>query len=154
VADLTPIVSKLANAISLLASDRDGERMAAVAALKRTLEGIGADFNDFARLIEPNDEDKRAILDAGVVFGKKQALQEQHAGSNGHFNCTPSFNSATTTPTLCDMVTCCHEHIERLPREKDREFIRDVFRRGIWRWRASHKQKSWIEDLYCQLGGQ
>jgi hypothetical protein len=154
VADLSPIVSKLAKTIRLLGSDRDGDHMAAVAALKRMLEGIGADFNDFARLIELNDEDKRAILDAGIAFGKKQALEEQHAGSNGHTNGASSFNGATATTTLCDMVTFCHEHVEQLSREKDREFIRDVFRRGSWRWGASPKQRNWIEDLYYQLGGQ
>ena len=52
---LTPIAARLGQYIKLLASDRDGEVLACVAAMKRTLSGQGLDLHDLAKSIaEPN----------------------------------------------------------------------------------------------------
>jgi hypothetical protein len=52
VTDLTTSAGKLANFIRLLASDKDGEVVAAAHALIRTLKGIGGDVHDIANRIE------------------------------------------------------------------------------------------------------
>jgi hypothetical protein len=49
---LAPIAPRLANLIRMLASDKDGEVLAAVAALKRTLAGSGADLHTLAASVE------------------------------------------------------------------------------------------------------
>jgi hypothetical protein len=45
---LAPVAPKL---VALLASDRDGEVLATVAAMRRTLATVDADFNDLAGLL-------------------------------------------------------------------------------------------------------
>jgi hypothetical protein len=42
---------KLAKLVRLLATDKDGERAAAVLAMRRTLEGAGLTFHDFAEMV-------------------------------------------------------------------------------------------------------
>ena len=49
---LAPIAPRIGQLICLLGSDRDGEVLAAVAALKRTLAGSGADLHTLAAIIE------------------------------------------------------------------------------------------------------
>jgi hypothetical protein len=50
--DLGSIALRLGQLVRLLASDRDGEVVAAARALGRTLNGVGADFHLLADLIE------------------------------------------------------------------------------------------------------
>jgi hypothetical protein len=151
VADLTPIAAKLAKCIRLLGSDRKGDIAAAFHALKRTLESAGADFNDLGNRVEQprlDEADMQAILERGKEIGR----QEVHAAGNGHG--TASFsNGHGNVPSVEDMVQFCFDRVDRLAREKDRDFILDIHRRAIWRRGATPKQQSWIEDLYVQCGG-
>jgi len=47
-----PSAGRLAQLVRLLASDREGERMAAVAAIGRALKGEGHDWHDLAAAVE------------------------------------------------------------------------------------------------------
>jgi hypothetical protein len=51
-ADLAAVAPRLGQLIRLLASDRDGEVVAAARALSRTLTSVGADFHTLADVIE------------------------------------------------------------------------------------------------------
>ena len=96
---------KVGKLVRLLASDRDGEVLAAVAALKRTLGAGGADLNDLA--------------DA-LVAGLKPRTPR-----------TPERTPAKWAPPPPDlynwesMVQFCRFHGHRL-RDDDREFVSDV----------------------------
>jgi hypothetical protein len=46
------VLRRVAAALRLLASDRDGEVVAAARAVRRTLAGVGADLNDLASYVE------------------------------------------------------------------------------------------------------
>jgi hypothetical protein len=50
--DLSPIAERLGKLVRLLASDRDGEVVAAVRGLRRTLASAGMDFHGLAALVE------------------------------------------------------------------------------------------------------
>src|SRR5262249_4621704 len=85
VTDLSPIAGKLANFIRLLASDKEGEVVAASRALIRTLQSIGSDIHDLADHIEHSngalsDHEMQEIFDAGVERGVK--LTEQKLRNN------------------------------------------------------------------------
>jgi hypothetical protein len=151
VADLTPIAAKLAKYVRLLGSDRKGEIAAAFHALKRTLESAGADFNDLGNRVEQpglTDDDIKAIYDAALA--EVESKYKHAASANG----SPSFsNGHGNVPSVEDMVQFCFERVDRLAREKDRDFILDIHRRAIWRRGATPKQQNWIEDLYVQCGG-
>jgi hypothetical protein len=91
---------KVAKLVRLLASDRDGEVLAAVAALKRTLGAGGADINDLA---------------AALVAGLKPTTPERTSW-------------APPPPDLYNwesMAWYCHFHSHRL-RDAERGFVVDV----------------------------
>jgi len=48
---LRPVAEKLGKLIRRLGSDRDGEVVATVAALRRTLDGAGLDLHDLAQAV-------------------------------------------------------------------------------------------------------
>jgi hypothetical protein len=52
--DVAPTIGKL---VRLLGSNRDGEVVAAVRALRRVLDGAGLDLHDLAQVIEVGDVD-------------------------------------------------------------------------------------------------
>lgn len=51
-ADLAIVAPKVGQMIRLLASDKDGEVIAAVRAIGRTLRSVGEDFHSLARIVE------------------------------------------------------------------------------------------------------
>ena len=74
---LAPIAPRLANLIRMLASDKDGEVLAAVAALKRTLAGSGADLHTLAARVEsansPGGRRWVRSLDSGAKCGYRRS---------------------------------------------------------------------------------
>jgi len=85
VTDLAPIAAKLANIIRRLASDKDGEVVAAVHAMTRTLQGIGADVHDVADRIEHSgngalsESEMQEIYNAGIKEGVRQGEQKMRS---------------------------------------------------------------------------
>src|SRR6516162_2556549 len=70
-ADKKTLEQRIALIIRLLGSDKDGEILAAAAALKRTLASAGTDFNGLAHGIENlgkgiSNEERKKIWDAAV----------------------------------------------------------------------------------------
>jgi hypothetical protein len=57
---MTVVLAKVAKLIRPLASDKPGEAMAAVHAIRRTLAGAGLDLHDLAHVIETAGEIKTA----------------------------------------------------------------------------------------------
>jgi hypothetical protein len=57
---MTVALAKVAKLIRLLASDKPGEALAAISAIRRTLAGAGLDLNDLAHVIETAGEIKTA----------------------------------------------------------------------------------------------
>ena len=52
------------------------------------------------------------------------------------------------------MAKLCLDRIDQLPRDKDREFVRSVYRQVvIMRRGATPNQQPWLKDLYLKLGG-
>jgi hypothetical protein len=57
--DLTPIAPRLGRLIPRLASDKDGEVLATVAAIRRQLTALGLDLHDLAAALESQPEPRR-----------------------------------------------------------------------------------------------
>jgi hypothetical protein len=146
VIDFTPIAEKLGSFIRLLASDRDGEVIATVRALIRTLQNAGSDLHELADLVERadgklNETEMKQIYDAGVAAGMKRA------GANGHAQ------PGGKLPSAYEMAKWCEEHRVNLHRDKDRDFVHDML--GFARRRTlSPKQLQWLENLYLKTGGR
>jgi len=148
VTDLAPIAGKLANFIRLLASDKDGEVVAAAHALIRTLKGIGADVHDIANRIEHSgngalsEREMQEIFDAGVKRGINQTEQKLRNNQS----VTVQFPSAR------DMAMYCYQRIDRL-NEWEQEFVTNMV---SWTRRKplSVKQQARLEEVYLKLGGR
>jgi hypothetical protein len=124
-----------------LSSDKDGEVVAAAAAIRRTLTNAGSDIHELAARVKggkiPESEMKR-VYDAGYREGKDSAATAQ-----GFSN--------TEGPSWHEMATYCvdHDNGRLLPRE--REFVNDMVR---WcaRREPSEKQGRWLHSIWVRLG--
>jgi hypothetical protein len=147
VTDITSIASTLAKSMRMLASDKDGDVVAAAHAMIRVLKSIGADIHDVADRIEHsgngalNEKEMQEIYDAGIKAGIRQ---QQH---NAFIDDSPQFPSAR------DMALYCYQHIDELKREWEREFVTNM---ASWtRLRPlSVKQQAHLEKIYIKLGGR
>jgi len=135
---------RLEKLLKLLTSDKDGEVIAAARAIKRTLDGTGADIHELAARVKGGGKLSKAemqkIYDAGVEAGKNDAAVDT------------GFNSVDGTKSWHEMALYCEKQISssRLyPRE--REFIEDMVR---WteRREPSEKQGKWLHAIYIRLG--
>ena len=150
--DLTPVAGKLANLIRLLASNRDGEVVAAAHALTRTLQGIGSDIHDLADRIEHsgngalNENEMRQLFDAGIKEGIRLTEQKMRSQPNHQMVGAPQFPSAR------DMALFCYRQIDRL-NDWEQEFITNMVA-----WTRvkplSPKQQAHLEKIYLKLGGR
>jgi hypothetical protein len=57
---MTVVLAKVAKLIRLLSSDKPGEALGAISAIRRTLAGAGLDLHDLAHVIETASEIKTA----------------------------------------------------------------------------------------------
>jgi hypothetical protein len=150
VTNLKPIVERLVKYIRLLASDKDGEVIAAARALERALKGIGADFHDLADRIEHpvgelSEAEMQKIYNAGVQEGRRL---EQRARAATRFNGEVSF------PSPESMALYCYQRKDNLHSEWELEFVTNM---AVWTRSArplSPKQQMNLEKVYIKLGGR
>jgi DNA-binding transcriptional MerR regulator len=151
VTDLAPIAGKLANFIRLLASDKDGEVVAAWRAIIRTLQGTGADIHDIADRIEHSgngalaEHEMREIFDAGIREGVRQV--EQKIRANQLQRIVPQF------PPAADMALYCYQRINNL-NDWEQEFATNMVNLTRRQYPLSIKQQARLEELYIKLGGR
>ena len=132
--------------IRLLASDKDGEILAAVCALKRVLESAGTDLNGLAHGIEnlgkgvPNEERKK-IWDAAV----------QHTENRLHG--ADDFIDSTGKPTWQSVALYCQRNKHRLA-PKHHEFIDKVASQTVYDREPTERMHKYLFSLFLQLGGK
>ena len=123
--NLAPITGKLCKMIRMLASDCDGDVIAAARAIKRTLRSEGLDIHALAEGIEePNGG---ALTEAEI-------------------------RKLDGTPSWHEIALWCQQRNERL-REKEREFVSDMASRTVWR-DPTEKQGKWLKSIFYRLGGK
>ena len=111
--------------IRLLASDKDGEIIAAVNALKRTLTSAGTDLNGLAHGVENlgkgiSNEERKKIWDAAV----------QHTENRLHG--ADDFIDSTGKPTWEAVALFCQRNKQRLD-TRHHQFIDDMASRSASR---------------------
>jgi hypothetical protein len=142
----TTLEQRIAMTIRLLASDRDGEIIAAVCALKRVLESAGTDLNGLAHGIEnlgkgvPNEERKK-IWDAAV----------QHTENRLHG--ADDFIDSTGKPTWQSVALYCQRNKHRLA-PKHHEFIDKVASQTVYDREPTERMHKYLFSLFLQLGGK
>jgi len=123
---LLPIADKIAKLVRLLGSDRDGEVLAAVQAIKRALRTEHLDLHTLADSIESasaktfSEEDARIIFAEGVAEGRRQAQQDQPL----------NFNDVETGQSWHAIACACRDEGCWL-NERERGFVESMNRRTV-----------------------
>jgi hypothetical protein len=149
---------KVAQLVRLFGTTERGERVSAWHALERTMESAGVSWSDVGNWIEqgsePDDgkyseaemqEFAAAVRAEGVEAGIKIGMTRANSGSgNGHLS----------LPKPSDMAEYCHDRLNRLKDDKQREFVSDMYvitRRGR---SLSLGRLGYLASIYIQIGGR
>jgi hypothetical protein len=139
----------------LLASDREGEILAAARAIPRTLNAAGVDTHALAELIEQanggqfSEAEMKKLYDAGHAAGYEAGVRAAEAKVPHD---TDGFRDINDIESWREIVRFCQQRNAHL-RSKDRDFIDDMLR-GTKRKQPTPKQAVWLQDIYLQLGGR
>jgi hypothetical protein len=134
----------------MLVSDRDGEVIAAVEALKRTLHSQSKDIHALADQIEkPNgggltNAEMKRIYDAGFSAGVRETENRQYGSGD--------FHNVDGTPEWHEIARFCQQHNDRL-KPSERDFIDNVTARTAYR-EPTEKQEKWLRSIFYSLGGR
>jgi hypothetical protein len=144
----TTLEQKIAFCIRLLASGIDGEIIAAVHALERTLKSAGTDFNGLAHGIENlgkstvvPDEVKKKIWDAAVQHTENRL----HGGDD--------FANTDGKPDWKAVALYCQRNIQRLD-TRHHDFINKVAAQTVWDQEPTERMHKYLFSLFLRLGGK
>ena len=142
----TTLEQKIAMTIRLLDSDRDGEIIAAVHALKRVLESAGTDLNGLAHGVENlgkgiSNEERKKIWDTAV----------QHTENRLHG--ADEFIDSSGKPTWQSVALYCQRNKHRLA-PKHHDFINRVAANTVYDREPTPPMHKYLFSLFLQLGGK
>src|SRR5262249_24627822 len=139
---------KVASLVRLLASDKDGEIIAAARALKRTLESAGTDMNGLAHGIENlgknaevSKDQMKKIWDAAV-----QHTENRLHGGEG-------FRSNPGKPTP-EQVALVYQRDKRRPNRNTHDFVDKMAAQTVFGREPTEKQHKYLFALFLRLGGK
>ena len=147
-ADKKTLEEKVAALVRLLASDSDGEVVAAARALKRTLQSAGTDINGLAHGIENlgkntevSKDQMKKVWDAAV----------QHTENRLHG--TDDVASTDGKPTWQSVALFCQHNKTRL-RPQTHEFVDKMAAQTVYGREPTERQHKYLFALFLQLGGK
>jgi hypothetical protein len=139
---------KIASIVRLLASDKDGDIIAAAHALQRTLESAGTDINGLAhgienlgRNAEVSKDRMKQIWDAAV----------QHTENRLHG--ADDFISADGKPRWEAVALYCQRNKQRLD-AKHHDFIDKVAAQTVYGREPTERMHKYLFSLFLRLGGK
>jgi hypothetical protein len=151
---MSTLEEKIAGAIRLLGSDKDGDVIAAVGGLKRVLASAGTDLHDLAAGIEKlgkmnssglSKAEMEKVFSAGYAKGVENTENKLHG--------IDEFSSADGKPAWEAVALYCQRNKDRLA-TKHHEFIDDMASRTAWGREPTEKQHKYLHSLFFKLGGR
>ena len=139
---------RIADVIRLLASDKDGDVIAAACALKRVLASAGTDIHGLAHGIEN--------LGKNAEVSKEQMKQIWEAAvqhTENRLHGADDFISADGKPTWQSVALYCQRNKRRL-RPQTHEFVDKMAAQTVWNREPSERQHKYLFALFLQLGGK
>jgi len=138
------LMKKIAGIVRRLTSNQPGEVAASLETLGRVLQSAGADvIHCIADRIEHHsgltDAEMKAVFDAGVERGRKQA--KQAARINGGI-----------FPPAHDMAMWCRQQEHKLRDDWERTFINDIAARSLTR-ALTPRQEEKLRGIFLRTGG-
>ena len=138
--------------IRLLASDKDGEIIAAVCALKRVLESAGTDINGLANGIENlGKAEKKAAEMLAQERKKIWDTAVQHTENRLHG--ADDFIDSSGKPTWQSVALYCQRNKHRLD-TKHHNFINKVASQTVYNREPTEPMHKYLFSLFLQLGGK
>jgi hypothetical protein len=140
---LEPVAEKLEKLLKMLSSPRDGEVIAAVQAIMRTLKGAGADIHELAACVKGgklSTADMQRIYDAAFADGRRAAETKR-----------PTAEWQDTEPNWQEIATECRDRGDGRLTPREHEFVDDMVRWTVYR-KPSEKQAKWLYAIYVRLG--
>ena len=141
---------KLGDLVRRLASNHDGEIVAAAHAIRRTLTSADLDIHELAACIERpglSNSEMQKIFDAGVEAGIRKAEVAQHG--NGEFHAVDG------TPPWEDITVWLRRYDDQHDRltARERGFVNEMAERVLWR-EPTERQAGWLLGSFRRLGGR
>jgi hypothetical protein len=148
--------SRIGDLIRRLSTTSEGEIIAVVYALRRTLESRGADVHALAEHVENggglSEADKQAIRaeiknarELGYAEGVKAAEAKQHG--------TGTFRNSDGSIEWNEVALFLQREKHRLP-AKHYAFIDDMASRTVYGREPTPKQHQYLHSLFFKLGGK
>src|SRR5262252_8740658 len=146
------LAAKLGKPIRLMASDSQGEALAALCAIARLLESYSCSFHTLADHVENangsglSEDDKQKIRSeienaraAGYAEGVRAAEAKQHG--------TGAFRNTDGTLEWTEVALFVQREKDRLP-SKHHEFINDMASRTVYGREPTPKQHQYLHSLF------
>jgi hypothetical protein len=124
VSTLLPIADMLGKLVPRLATTHDGERLATVAAIDRTLRSAGLDWHHLAKAVAAEPPPAR------VVFVERPSREPE---------------------TWEQIARWCRDHDDGRLKEHERKFAADMAARLIHGGQPTERQGAWLRALYAKL---
>jgi hypothetical protein len=143
--------SKLGDLVRRLSSDSDGEIIATVYAMRRTLGSVGADLHGLAEHLEAAngkhipEEKLQRVWDTAYAQGVQDTENRQHGSDD--------FIGTDGKPTWQAVALFLQRNMLRLD-SKHHEFINKVAARTVWDDEPTERMHKYMHSLFYQLGGQ
>ena len=148
----TTLEQRIAMTIRLLASDKDGEIIAAVCALKRVLESAGTDINGLANGIENlGKAEKKAAEMLAQERKKIWDTAVQHTENRLHG--ADDFIDSSGKPTWQSVALYCQRNKNRLE-TKHHDFIDKVAAQTVYDCEPTERMHKYLFSLFLRLGGK
>jgi hypothetical protein len=138
VADLAPVKERLAKCIRLFGS---AERANARIMTERALASVGASWTDLGDWIEHSYSEDEMLEMVATVRKEEHARAPQ---SNGHI----------VLPEASEMAEYCHERLNRLKDDKQRDFVSEMYVITRRRMSLSLGRLGYLASIYIQIGGR
>ena len=143
---------RIADVIRLLASDKDGDVIAAACALKRVLASAGTDINGLANGIENlGKAEKKAAEMLAQERKKIWDTAVQHTENRLHG--ADVFISADGKPSWQSVALFCQRNKHRL-RPQTHEFVDKMASQTVYGREPTENQHKYLFALFLQLGGK
>jgi hypothetical protein len=146
---------RIAKLFRMLASDFDGEVLAAARRMKQQLGAEGLSFNDIATVIEScngeieerkySDADAEIIFERGVKKGQVEEARKK--------DLPPEFYDADGTPRWYEIAVFCTQNTKRLT-AWERGFVEDMPSKMVKYGKPTEKQIPILLGIFVKLGGK
>jgi hypothetical protein len=145
---------RLADLVRRLGTEHDGEIIATVRALKRSLESRGLTFTDLGDGIEK-------LATGGLTQGEMERIRDA-SYAKGLADAERKFAEVQTVFGLRsdgstdweEIALYCQREKARVVEAKSREFVDDMASRMTWGREPSEKQGKYLLSIFRQLGGR